>query len=134
MSSRPISGDYLLDTNIVSAILDAEPGLKSEASAGGSAFVPSTVVGELYYGAEKSGRRIDNLRRVERYVTGVNVIPVDHDTGRVFAQVKLGLRRKGRMIPENDIWIAAVALQYDVTLITRDGHFNEVTGLKLGRW
>jgi len=44
------------------------------------------------------------------------------------------LRLKGRPIPENDIWIAAVALQHGLPLATRDDHFNEVDGLRVENW
>jgi len=44
------------------------------------------------------------------------------------------LRKKGRPIPENDIWIAAIAFQHDLTLVSRDEHFEEVEDLKLEKW
>jgi len=44
------------------------------------------------------------------------------------------LKRKGKPIPENDIWVAAIVRQYGLTLITRDEHFKNITGLKLDKW
>lgn len=55
-------------------------------------------------------------------------------TGNHYGQVKQRLRAKGRPIPENDIWIAATALQYGLTVVTRDGHFNEVEDLLTEAW
>ena len=51
-----------------------------------------------------------------------------------YGQIKNNLRAKGRPIPENDIWIAALAKQYGLTLVTRDGHFGEVDGLAIEAW
>jgi len=48
--------------------------------------------------------------------------------------LKASLRRKGKPIPENDIWIAAIAYQHDLTLITRDKHFSEIDELKIIAW
>ncbi|MXZ01781.1 type II toxin-antitoxin system VapC family toxin [Candidatus Poribacteria bacterium] len=48
--------------------------------------------------------------------------------------IKERLRRRGRPIPNNDIWIAAIALQHDLVLVTRDAHFDEVESLQTERW
>jgi tRNA(fMet)-specific endonuclease VapC len=53
---------------------------------------------------------------------------------RQYGVIKNALRAKGRPIPENDIWIAAIAMQYHLTLVARDGHFQEVDGLVVGQW
>lgn len=130
----PTSGDYLLDTNIVSAILDADPALSPRAEVSRPLFVPSIVVGELFYGAAKSSRRNENTSRIERYVSAVHVLPIDADTARLFGDVKMRLRVKGRKIPDADIWIACVALQHGLVLVTRDKHFHEVDGLTFEQW
>jgi tRNA(fMet)-specific endonuclease VapC len=52
----------------------------------------------------------------------------------LYGRIAQQLRRKGRPIPQNDIWIAATALQYDLTLVTRDEHFKQVEGLALETW
>jgi tRNA(fMet)-specific endonuclease VapC len=51
-----------------------------------------------------------------------------------YGEVKNALRLKGHPIPENDIWIAAVAHQHDLTLVTRDTHFDEIDNLKIIAW
>ena len=55
-------------------------------------------------------------------------------TAERYATEKARLRRIGRMIPENDLWIAAMALQLDLPLITQDAHFDEIDGLTIVRW
>lgn len=59
---------------------------------------------------------------------------VDTDTADVFGQVKQQLRAKGRLIPENNLWIAALAIQYDLTLITYDEYFSAVDNLMWRQW
>ena len=49
-------------------------------------------------------------------------------------KVKDELRQKGRPIPENDIWIAAIAREHKLVLATRDKHFDQVEGLKVDKW
>ncbi len=97
-------------------------------------FVPAVVLGELYFGALKSRRAEANLRRVEEFTTASNVLPVDAGTAQHYGEVRDGLRRIGRPIPENDIWIAATALRHGLVLVTRDSHFDHVEGLRVERW
>ena len=100
----------------------------------GTIFVPSIVVGELYYGAANSTRKDENQRRVDNYVASIVVLNCDASTGKHYGEIKTKLRVKGKPIPENDIWIAAVALQFDLTLATRDVHFQHVDGLRIEKW
>jgi len=62
------------------------------------------------------------------------VLNADDNTANHYALIKSALLKKGKPIPENDIWIAAVAVQYELTLITRDNHFKEVEGLTMESW
>ncbi len=56
---------------------------------------------------------------------------IDAETSRIFVSIKLALFAKGKPIPENDIWIAATAMQYNFPLYTTDGHFKEIEGISL---
>ena len=62
------------------------------------------------------------------------ILSCDEVTGDIYGQIKVQLRTKGRPIPENDIWIAATAMQHGLTLVTRDRHFQEIDGLALATW
>lgn len=129
-----MSGNYLLDTNVVIALFVADSAVLLNISEAEEVFVPAAVIGELFYGAKKSGRPEENSRRIERFVLDNVVLNCDSETARLYGEIKDSLRRKGRPIPENDIWIAATAFQHDLTLVSRDEHFKEVTNLKLARW
>jgi tRNA(fMet)-specific endonuclease VapC len=129
-----MAGNCLLDTSIIVAILRKEPSLQERLAGVEGIFVPSTVLGELYYGARISGRTEENLRQIDEFVAGGTFLDCDADTSRQYSQIKNELRMKGRPIPENDIWIAATARQYDLILVTRDAHFGEVDGLIVETW
>ena len=57
----------------------------------------------------------------------VEVLPVDRDVAEIFGEIILELRRQGRPIPTNDIWIAATCARAGATLITWDGHFRSIS-------
>jgi tRNA(fMet)-specific endonuclease VapC len=69
-------------------------------------------------------------------VVGICLIPTSLllETARQYGEVKNRLRLKGRPLPENDVWIAALALQHDLILVTRDAHFQEVENLQPVAW
>jgi tRNA(fMet)-specific endonuclease VapC len=129
-----VSGSFLLDTNIVIAILAKDLAVHERLVQATSVFVPSIVLGELYYGARKSSRVESNLQTVDQFAAANRVLVCDSTTAQHYGQVKNLLRERGRPIPENDIWIAATAKQHDLTLVSRDNHFDEVDGLSLERW
>ena len=97
-------------------------------------FVPVIVVGELHYGVHKSARIEENLSRLEAFVERSNVLPYDAATARVYGSIRDALRRNDRPIPDNDVWIAAIAVQHDLVLVSRDSHFEHVDDLRLESW
>ncbi len=124
---------YLLDTNIVAAYFNQEPSIQQHLEKI-TVFVPSIVIGELYFGAYQSQRVAENTKRIKEFAEIATVLSCDADTGDHYGQIRLQLKTRGRPIPENDIWIAATALRYDLTLVTRDEHFKEVDRLRLVKW
>lgn len=129
-----MSGRYLLDTNIIIALFADEAIVKNNLAQASEVFISSFAIGELYYGARKSGRVPANLARVDELVANSTVLGCDAKTARQYGDVKNKLRLKGRPLPENDVWIAAVALQYDLILVTHDAHFQEVENLQMVAW
>jgi tRNA(fMet)-specific endonuclease VapC len=129
-----MNGRFLVDTNIVIAFLEGDASVQQNFAEAEVIYVPSIVIGELYYGAYRSARVEANSTRIDELVSRYSVLACDAVTAVVYGQIKNFLRQKGRPIPENDIWIAAVAQQYQLTLVSRDEHFSEVDGLSLERW
>jgi tRNA(fMet)-specific endonuclease VapC len=129
-----MSGRYLLDTNIVIALFAGEPSVRRHLELNADLFLPSVVIGELYCGARASSRQVVNLQRIDDLVIASDVLVCDAQTARRYGDVKNGLREKGRPIPENDVWIATIALQHGLVLVSRDTHFDEVSGLVRENW
>jgi tRNA(fMet)-specific endonuclease VapC len=129
-----MSGRYLLDTNVAIRILNQEVDLTARRDAGVEIFLCLTVVGELFFGAERSREHSANRVKIERLLDLCPLAPQDLATARRYGAIKAALQQKGRPIPENDLWIAACALQYDLILATRDRHFGEVGDLQTEIW
>lgn len=129
-----MAGRILPDTNVVIAFFAGDVTVISEFNNADEIFLASVVLGELYYGARKSARSAQNVARVDAFAGNNVILSCDLETSQQYGVIKETLRAKGRMIPDNDIWIAATALQYALTLATRDSHFNEVDGLLIESW
>lgn len=89
-------------------------------------LLPVPVVGELRYGALNSRRVAENLTSVERLVTNCQVLNITTETAVVYANLRLSLKEEGKPIPENDLWTAALCIEYGVPLATLDAHFDVV--------
>ncbi len=128
------SNSRLLDTVALIALVNANSVLQRRVSELESTYASSIALGELYFGALKSERVRENIARIEQLRQMVAIIPCDASTARHYAVIRDQLRQIGRPMPSNDYWIAAVAVQFDFVLLTRDAHFQHVDGLKLESW
>jgi tRNA(fMet)-specific endonuclease VapC len=129
-----MSGRYLLDTSILIALFADEMAVKEKLAQASEVFIPSLAIGELYYGAWKSQRTQKNIAQVDELVAESAVLGCNPGTARWYGEIKNALRLKGRSIPENDLWIAAIALEHDLVIATRDAHFGEIDNLKVEMW
>ena len=119
----PVAGRYLLDTNIIIALLAGDEAVLSHLDRAAEVFIPAVALGELFFGAAKSARPIENAAKVERFAAGRVTIPSDVEVAREYGRVKHFLREKERPLPENDIWIGAAAKRHGFILVIRDHHF-----------
>jgi tRNA(fMet)-specific endonuclease VapC len=127
-------GKFLLDTNIITAWMKGEKEIADHIEKASVVYIPIIVLGELYYGAAYSTQVQKNTAAVRKLSGRYKVLLIDEAFTIEYGKVKAALRAKGSPIPENDIWIAAIALRNNLALVTRDKHFNEVGGLKLKAW
>ena len=128
------NGKYLLDTNIVIALFSEEITVQEKVRNAAVVALAPPIIGELCYGAQKSDKVSENLYRINRFVQQNAFFPCDLETAQLYGTIRDQLRRKGRPIPDNDIWIAAIARQRGLILVTRDAHFDEVESLQIERW
>ena len=92
------------------------------------------MLGELFFGAAKSGRPTANAAKVEEFAAGRSIVASDLDVARDYGSIKQRMKEKGRPLPENDIRIAAAAKCHGFVLVTRDRHFQEVEDLDTAEW
>ena len=128
-----MSGNYLLDTNIIIALWKPDQNIVTRLT-GTNVTLSCIAAGELLFGAFRSRQVDSNVKRIEEFVLANRVLRCDSYTAFHYGRIKSDLLAKGRPIPENDIWIAAHALQYDLILVSRDHHFNEIDGLNIEIW
>lgn len=124
----------LLDTNAVIAMQHGDSNLKQILQTSPNILVPSIVIGELYFGAVNSMRMQANFTLINEFVADNVILSVDAITARYYATVRYNLKQKGRPIPENDMWIASLALQHQLILLTDDKHFAYVDNIQIQSW
>jgi len=127
-------GSHALDTNVVIALLNGDPGVVEKWQLAEVVLLPAPVYAELLYGALRSGRPGENLARVKGLLQHVPLIVCDQVVCERHARIRSSLAAQGRPIPENDVWVAACAQVAGATLVTRDQHFTLVKDLPLAEW
>lgn len=132
--STRIRGDVIFDTNAASGLIRQLPDLMQVVDSSCRVHLPLAVVGELLYGANCAPNPERQLARVRSFAARSTVLFPDQLTAEVYGRIKTALRLKGRMIPENDLWIAATAIQHGLPVLTQDSHFKEVPGITHLTW
>lgn len=129
-----MNGKHLLDTNIILALFKNDENVRNQMAASPEVFVPAIAVGELYYGAQHSAHVEKNMNQIREFAENTTVLARDITTAKHYGQIKSELKTKGHPLPENDVWIAAIAKQHSLTVVTRDQHFKEIDALLLEEW
>jgi predicted nucleic acid-binding protein len=121
----------VLDTNIYSAYRKGNPRIQSILESAVTVYMPAIVLGELYAGFFGGTHYEKNIVDLITFLSkpGIEEMPVSHPIAERYGQLHADLRKRGRPLPTNDIWIAATALETGSRLITLDKHFEEVPGL-----
>ena len=121
----------LLDTNIYVLHRAGEREIVELIASADALFMNPIVLGELMAGFAIGSRERANREGLARFLESprISVLPLEEQTAVTYAAVFRALRRRGRPIPTNDLWIAASALQHGLVLATRDRHFSEIDGL-----
>lgn len=124
----------LIDTNAYVAWTLKDNALFSVLKGTDRPVLPMIVVGELVYGAFNSGRPEKNMAELLKNLKEFDILNINRRTADLYGHACMALRKKGRHIPDNDIWIAALALQHGMPVVTRDKHFEQVVGLDVVGW
>jgi tRNA(fMet)-specific endonuclease VapC len=125
-----------LDTSAYSAFKRGHPQIRHRIREASDIYLNSVVLGELRAGYLKGTRLAENLAELAQFLASprVAVVVVDEETAERYAVIFDSLRRAGAMIPTNDIWIAASAMQCGSALLTTDPHFRAVTQIMADIW
>ena len=128
---------YLLDTNIVIYVLKRRPKAVLEIFNRNAIrmAISSITLSELIYEAEKSPNVDKNLEAIEEFVSHLDVLPYDAKASQHYGQIKAALEKRGEIIGENDIHIAAHAISQGLILVTNNlREFKRVPNLALENW
>jgi len=126
-----MSGSILLDTNVIINILKNDKVTIQKVATYNKIYYPIIVIAELIYGAYNAQNTTKKLSEVEKIKTKGITLYVDDVTSYEYGKIKSNLKRNGTPIPENDIWIAAIALQNQLPVFTHDKHFKQVENLEI---
>ena len=128
------TGKVLLDTNIVVAHFRNEASVSFKLDQQEVRYLPLIVLAELYYGAYKSHFPEKTLAGIRGFLNHVTILLPKEPTADYYGRIKANLDKTGTPIPQNDIWIAALAMEHNLPLATRDAHFSQVAGLTILSW
>jgi tRNA(fMet)-specific endonuclease VapC len=124
----------ILDTNALSAFVDGDAGVGEILRQQARAAIPVIVLGEFRYGIAASRHRRTYEAWLESELPRFDVLAVTDETAIAYAALRVALKRAGHPIPANDAWIAALALQHRLPVLSRDQHFDAVTNLQRQIW
>jgi len=124
----------ILDTNALSAAADDDPGAVAVLSRAEQIALPVIVLGEYRHGIVQSRNRASYEDWLAGLLHDCMVLDIQDPTTHHYAEITLELKRKGKPIPTNDIWIAALCRQHSLPLLSRDRHFDLVAGTKRIGW
>lgn len=122
-----------IDTNSYSNFLRGDKKSEKPYFEAREIIVSTIVLGELYFGFKVGVEENKNLEILYKFLSDskVKVLKISSQTAKIYSNIKYSLKKKGTPIPENDIWIAAAAIETDSTLITFDKHFLSIENLNL---
>jgi tRNA(fMet)-specific endonuclease VapC len=124
----------ILDTNALSAFVDGDAGLGEVLRKQPRLAIPVIVLGEFRYGIALSKHRPSYEAWLETQLSHFDILSVTDETAVTYAALRVALRRSGHRIPANDAWIAALALQHRLPVLSRDAHFDAVPDLDRESW
>ena len=120
----------ILDTNALSAWAEGRPAVEASLRAADRLVVPSIVLGEYYFGIRQSRHRNRYEDWLRRYLPLAEIATVTYATADAYAAIRLELKRSGNPLPSNDVWIAALARQHVLPVLSNDAHFDMVADIE----
>ena len=124
----------IVDTNALSAAADGDPEIIAILARADQMAIPVIVIGEYRYAIAQSRNRTNYESWLIGLLQDCFVLDITEPTTQHYAEIVLELKRKGKPIPTNDLWIAALCRQHGLPLLSRSLHFDSVAGIKRVGW
>jgi len=124
----------ILDTNGLSAMAEGDEDIEAVLQQASEIAVPVIVLGEFGFGIRHSRNRVRYERWLSELLANCRLLVVDEQTAKTCGEIRAELKRDGRPIPTNNLWIAALTRQHAMSVVSRDQHFDCVRGLKRVSW
>jgi tRNA(fMet)-specific endonuclease VapC len=124
----------ILDTNALSAWAEGEQAIEPVLRSASMLAVPVVVIGEFDFGIRMSRHYRRYADWLDTNLASVEVVSIDHAVAKAYGAVRLELKKAGTPIPVNDTWIAAIARHMGVPIVSRDVHFDAISGIKRVGW
>lgn len=124
----------ILDTNAISAWFKGDAGFLKHLAVASRLFLPTPALGEYRFGILQSTRRADLEDWLAQAEAVTDILDIDSATARHYARIRLELRKTGRPIPLNDLWIAALAIQHGLPVLSNDTHFDSIPAVQRLAW
>lgn len=128
-----MSGKIALDTDVAIMFLNGNEAIDAFLAKHSEVFLPVIVAGELIFGALNSKHAELNLARHKKLIQKARVLAITETTADIYAGTRLFLKKKGKPIPENDLWIASLCIEHKIPLLSNDSHFEDIEHLKVVR-
>lgn len=120
----------ILDTNALSAFVDGDTDVGAILKEQQRAAIPVIVLGEFRYGILGSRHRKTYEEWLDRHLKHFDLLAITAETTLPYSQLRATLKRVGRPIPANDVWIAALAIQHRLPILSRDEHFDALPNVR----
>jgi tRNA(fMet)-specific endonuclease VapC len=124
----------ILDTNALSAAVEEDAAVLGVLANAKQLALPVVVIGEYRYGIARSRHYARYRSLLDGLIVDVLVLNIEEATTHHYADIQLELRRAGTPIPTNDLWIAALSRQHALPLLSRDRHFDAISGIERLDW
>jgi predicted nucleic acid-binding protein len=124
----------ILDTNALSALADGDSAIRKIVSRALVIALPAVVLGEYLFGIRQSRARTRYEFWLAQMASRSDLLAVDDNTAGHYADIRTALKAGGRPIPSNDLWIAALAVEHRLPILSRDRHFDLIPGITRHSW
>jgi tRNA(fMet)-specific endonuclease VapC len=124
----------ILDTHALSAFVDGAPEVGAILGLQHQAAIPVIVLGEFRYGIMDSRHRKTYEEWIEIHLRHFDLLAITAETTLPYASLRATLKQLGRPIPANDAWIAALAMQHGLPILSRDEHFDSLPNVRRISW